>query len=247
LALGGHTYSVEGIDTFTKDAPVGSFAAATPDQVVYTGDHGMVWTEYADGSPSTFSGGLEGYQPSTVQSVHDRVLDFYLHNDSAGHPVGANPSPLPGGTRYQTYGVWSFCEMIAPSDATNLDDFHEAPLLWPQSDSSYPYAESDFPEGRLSDGDFRAFAHYGGARDQDQFDIKAVDPSFDPTQWHVYTQAWGPGYRAYYLDGNLIGTTSNQVWSQPERWQLQVEPSGLNDGDTGHIYVNWVWIGTFVS
>jgi hypothetical protein len=25
---------------------------------------------------------------------------------------------------------------------------------------------------------------------------------------------------------------------------LQVEPSGHNDGGTGHVYVDWVWIGT---
>jgi len=33
------------------------------------------------------------------------------------------------------------------------------------------------------------------------------------------------------------------VWSGPERWQLQVEPTGINDGDSGHVYVKWVWIG----
>lgn len=234
------------MDTFTKDAPTGSFAQSTANQIVYVGDHGMSWTGYADGWPSTYSGSAEGYQPSTVLSVHDGVLDFYLHNDSAGHPVGADPSPLPGGHRYQTYGVWSFCERVAPS--SDLSDFLQAPLLWPQNDSDGPWAESDFPEPTaLTKLDFSGFAHYGGSGAQDVFDIQSIDPGFAPTQWHVYTQTWGPGFRSYYLDGRLLGTSTNQVWSGPERWQLQLEPTGTNDGGSGHVYMKWVWIGTPTS
>jgi hypothetical protein len=244
-SIGGNAYALEGMDTFTKAAPVGSFAQTTNNQIVYTGDHGMAWTGYPDGTRSTYSGGAEGYQPSTVLSVHDGVLDFFLHDDSNRNPVGADPSPLPGGNRYQTYGAWSFCERVAPADSHNLYDFKQAPLLWPQNDSDSPSSESDFPEGDFSALDFSGFSHYGGSGSQDVFDIHSVDPSFDPTQWHVYTQTWGPGFRSYFVDGQLVGTSTNQVWSGPERWQLQIEPlAGRNDGDTGHVYVKWVWIGT---
>jgi hypothetical protein len=233
------------MDTFTKDAPTGSFAQSTNNQIVYTGDHGMSWTGYPDGTRSTYSGSAEGYQPSTVLSVHGGVLDFYLHNDSGGNPVGADPSPLPAGNRYQTYGAWSFCEQVAPSDSHRLDDFKQAPLLWPQNDSDGPSAESDFPEAAFNVLTFSGFAHYGGSGSQDVFEIPSVDPSYDPAQWHVYTQAWGPGFRSYYVDGQLVGTSTNHVWSGPERWQLQVEPvGGNNDGDTGHVHVKWAWIGT---
>ena len=75
------------------------------------------------------------------------------------------------------------------------------------------------------------------------FDIQAVTAKFDSIQWHVYTQVWGPGFRSYYVDGHLVGTSTRQVWSGPERWQLQVEPSGTNDGDSGDVLVKWVWIG----
>ncbi|MGA9860171.1 MAG: hypothetical protein WBQ18_20055, partial [Solirubrobacteraceae bacterium] len=95
---------------------------------------------------------------------------------------------------------------------------------------------------------FSGFSHYGGSGSQDAFEIRNVDPSYDPTQWHVYTQTWGPGFRSYFIDGQLVGTTTNQVWSGPERWQLQVEPVGtVNDGDTGNVYLKWIWIGTYVS
>lgn len=246
-SVGGNTYALEGMDTFTKDAPAGSFAQTTNNQIVYTGDHGMSWTGYADGWSSTYSGGAEGYQPSTVLSVHDGVLDFHLHNDANGNPVGADPSPLPGGNRYQIYGEWSFCEKIVPADSHNLADFYQAPLLWPQNDPDGPSAESDFPEGNLATLDLSGFSHYGGSTSQDAFPIQAVVPGYAPTQWHVYTQVWGPGFRSYYVDGQLVGTSTHQVWSGLERWQLQIEPSGTNDGDSGDALVKWVWIGTPTS
>jgi hypothetical protein len=243
--IGGKIYALEGVDTFTKAAPLGSFASSNPNRIVYRGDHGMGWSEYPDGWPSTYSvKGAEGYQPSTVLSVHDGVLDFYLHHDSHRNPVGADPSPLPGGRRYQTYGAWSFCEKVVPADSHRLGDFHQAPLLWPRDSNKWQWAESDYPEEDLNAYDFSGFSHWGGSGAQDVFDIPSVEPNFDPTHWHVYTQTWGPRFRSYYVDGRLVGTSTNRVWSAPERWQLQVEPSGLTDGGSGHIYVKWVWIGT---
>jgi hypothetical protein len=44
-----------------------------------------------------------------------------------------------------------------------------------------------------------------------------------------------------------VGTSTHQVWAGPERWQLQVEPSGTTDGDSGDALVGWVWIGTPTS
>ena len=189
LDSGGHSWTLEGQDDFTKAAPVGAFASGGSNPV-YTGDHGMGWSEYADGATSTYSNGSPGYEPSVVQSVHDGVLDWYLHNYN-GHPVSANPSPFPGGHHYQQYGRYSFCEKLAPADAHRLDDFYQAIMVWPQSDGDYQSAESDFPEGKLSDTSFSAFAHYGGSGAQDAFDT----PTMDTSQWHVYTQEWGPGFR----------------------------------------------------
>jgi hypothetical protein len=248
LTLGHEGYAREGMDTFAKNARLGSFAQRRANAIVYTGDHGMQWTGYPDGWPSTYSGHAEGYQPSTVLSVHGGMLDFHLHNDANGHPVGADPSPLPHGSRYQTYGAWSVCERVAPSDGHNLADFHQAVLLWPLKFHDWLRAESDYPEQDLKVFDFAGYSHYGGAGAQDIFDIKAIASRFDTRRWHVYTQTWGPGFRSYYVDGRLVGTTKRQVWSQPERWQLQIEPLGSmgpvpNDRDSGHVYMKWVWIG----
>lgn len=267
----GRTYTLAGEDTFTKDAPVGSFAQGyvtdasylTP---IYTGDHGMGWSVYPDDWWSTYTKayGVEGYQPSTVLSVHDGVLDFYLHNDANGNPVGASVSPWPGGNEYQTYGAYSFCEKVVPTVGSDLADFYEASLLWPQNDSDGPCAESDFPEtyypgtnqflngGSLDNQEIYAFGHYGTRNAQSGCQPYPPPPDswntpIDLSQWHAFTQEWGPGYRSYYIDGKHVYTSTNQVWSQSERWQLQIEPSPLihlqNDGGTGHVYIAWVWIG----
>lgn len=248
--VGGHDYNLEGWDTFTKNQAAGAAwnpGTTAPNTPVYTGDHGMQWTEYPDGWAA--NGVTYAYQPSTVQSVHDGVLDFNLH-DSANGPVGASPSPLPGGNRNQTYGAWSFCEKIAPDAGSDLADFKQAILLWPQNDSNGGAAESDFPEGNFTDASgapasgIGAFAHYGSYPTQDSFPTGTLDLS----QWHVYTQTWGPGFRSYYVDGRLIGTSTSSVWSQPERWQLQVQPlASHDDAGHGHVYVSWVWAGTPAS
>jgi hypothetical protein len=228
-------------DDFTVDAALGSWATSSASQVVYTGDHGGQWFEYPDGWPSTYTSGQPGYWPSQVLSVHDGMLDYYLHNYN-GLPAGANPSPvLPGSTQYQTYGRYSTCFKVVYGDANHLVDYHAAWLLWPQSDSNWQYAESDFPEADLSATSVSSFSHYGGSGAQD-----ANSTPIDFTQWHTYTQEWGPGYRKYYIDGTLTATATNQVFSQPERWQLQTEPNSTNNGSSGHMLVDWVAVYSYV-
>ena len=220
------------VDDFTVNAALGSWGSSDPSAVVYTGDHGGEWVEYPDGWPSTNTNGAPGYEPGQVLSVHDGMLDFYLHNVN-GLPAGANPSPvLADGSQYQTYGRYT---MRFRTDTSDLADFHIAWLLWPQDDDNWQSAESDFPESDLNANDVSAYAHFGGSGSQDAFSA-----SVDFTQWHTYTQEWGPGYRKYYLDDVLIGTSTSQVTSLPERFQLQTEPTGGNDGDSGHLYVDWI-------
>jgi hypothetical protein len=222
------------VDDFTINAPLGSWGTSDPSAVVYTGDHGGNWVEYPDGWSSTYTNGSPGYQPGQVLSVDNGVLDFYLHNVN-GVPSGANPSPvLASGSSYQTYGRYT---MRFRTDSHALRDYHIAWLLWPQDDANWQSAESDFPEADLGGTEVDSFAHFGGSGAQDAFSA-----SIDFTQWHTYTQEWGPGYRKYYLDGLLIGTSTSQVTSLPERFQLQTEPNGSNDGDSGHLYVDWIAI-----
>lgn len=215
-------------EDFTKNAPLGSWGTQNASAVVYTGATGARWTEYPDGWSATNTGGAPGYEPGQVLSVHDGVLDFNLHPIN-GHAEGANPSPILGSSAYATYG-----KFIVRMRTDHVAGYHDAFLLWPQNDGDWQSAESDFPEFDLTSNGVSVYAHYGGSGSQDAF-----DKTVDVTQWHTYEQDWGPGYRSYYVDGQLIGTSTSSVYSGVERWQLQTEPSGTAAGGSGHQLIDW--------
>ena len=180
--------------------------------MVYTGDHGGKWVEYPDGWPSTYTDGKPGYQPAQVLSVHDGVLDFYLHNVN-GLPSGANPSPLvTGSSQYQTYGRYT-----ARIKSDTIPNYHAAWLLWPVQRQERRLRRERLP------GDQPGQRHGHGLRPQlpPSARITASKTSstaqtrIDDGAWHTYTQEWGPGFRKYYIDGQPCSAHSTtRVWSQ---------------------------------
>lgn len=250
----GTTWHEIGEDNFTVPAPLGSWGTSSPAKVVYTGDHGLRWTEYPDGwgCATKARGGIfypHCYRPAKVLSVHDGVLDFYLHDctypDAVVAPCGADPGPIipTTGSVYQAYGRYAVRFKVVFDDSRHLDQYHLAWLLYPKKTSAQPCAESDFPEMYLDQGTVRAFAHWGCSGKFDRFPT-----AINLTEWHTFTQEWGPGFRRYYLDGKLVGQSTNGVWRGPERWLLQTE-AHAKSGDTtsGHLLVDWVWIGVPVN
>lgn len=246
----GTTWHEVGEDNFTVPAPLGSLGTSSESKVVYVGDHGLRWTEYPDGwgCATKARGGIfypHCYRPANVLSVHNGVLDFYLHNcayaDGVVAACGANLAPVipTTGSVYQTYGRYSARFKVIFNDARHLDQYHIAWLLYPHDPSAQPCAESDFPEMYLNETRVKAFAHWGCRGKFDRF-----AETINLTQWHTFTQEWGPGYRRYYLDGKLVGQSTNAVWRGPERWQLQTEAHARGgDATSGHLLVDWVWIG----
>jgi hypothetical protein len=229
----GTVFHRVGVDGFDQPAPLGSWATPDPNKVVYTGAQGLQWTEYPDGWPC--GGFSHCYRPGQVLQVKGGILDFYLHRctypDGTVTSCGANPGPVVNGSRYMTYGRFDVRMRLTAS----LAGYHDAFLLWPQNEADWQCAESDYPEFDLN-GTPAAFAHYGCSGLQDDY-VAHVDPM----QWHVYTQEWGPGWRRYYVDGTLIGKSTNQVYSGAERWQLQTEAHG--GIGSAHQQIDWVWIG----
>lgn len=222
---------------FDRDAPPGSIPdnIEDPETPVYTGSTGTPWMTY----PSTFLDTFlrNPYRPKEVLSVHDSVLDFYLHPVN-GKNAGASVSPiLPNGTQYQTYGRYSVRMRIGNSP---LSQYHVAFLLWPYDNKDYEVSESDFPENQLVRGRTPAtgYAHYGKDSTQEYIFSKPVDFR----DWHTYTQEWKPGERRFYLDGKLVYVTKAPVWGGPMRWQLQVQ-SFKNGKQRGRLYIDWaaVW------
>jgi chitodextrinase len=219
-------------DDFNKDAPLGSFASdCDPDKIVYTGATGTQWRAYPKCYLDTYQ--KRPYRSDQVLSVSNGSLDFWLHNVD-GQPAGANPSPvLPGGSQYQTYGRYSARMKV---EATDLSEYYLAWLLWPQDESRWESAESDFPEGPLVPGrnGVQGFSHYAPGS-QEAFG----DGSVDLHEWHTYTQEWTPTARRYWVDDRLIHTTSHPVYAGPQRWQLQTETKGYGN-NSGHLLVDWV-------
>ena len=240
----GHTWKPILSEDFTKDAALGSWndsgtltsCPSNADAAVYTGSTGVKWASYPKCYKDTYN--KRNYRPDQVLSVHDGTLDFWLHTVD-GHPAGANPGPImPDGTRYMTYGRF---EARFRTTTTSISDYYTAWLLWPKNEADWQCAESDFPENQLSSANTNAFHHYGCTGSQDYY-TKAMDR----TQWHTYTQEWQPGKRTYYIDGVKIGESTNQVYTGPERWQLQTETHSSCDQVTpntctqdGHLLVDW--------
>ena len=242
----GHTWHQIVAEDFTKDSALGTWGQACDTTAIYTGSTGVPWKSYPQCYNDTYQ--KRPYRADQVLSVHDNMLDFWLHTVD-GKPAGANPSPvLPNGTQYQTYGRY---EARMRQTTTNLSDYHQAWLLWPQSDADWLKAESDFPESSMSSPTASAFSHYCGSLKLDGSCTGAQDAlnssTLDKTQWHTYTQEWMPGKRNYYVDGVLVGSATNQIFSGPERWQLQTETNSQCDQGVintctqdGHLLVDWV-------
>ncbi len=228
-------------DEFTAGAAKGSWGSECDwERIAYRGENkvpgsGSIesrWRSYPRCFLDTYQ--RRPYRADEVLSVHDGILDFDL-KPIDGQPAGANVSPLvSGNSQYQTYGRYDIRMRITNP---NMPEYYTAFLLWPERDEDYRQAESDYPEGSLAAGVVHAFSHYSVNNDQESFS-RAVDK----TKWHTYTQEWGPGFRAYYLDGELIGRATRSIWSQPQRWQIQLETNTSfgNNNSRGHLEVDWV-------
>ncbi|MGK6351068.1 glycoside hydrolase family 16 protein [Parapedobacter sp. DT-150] len=220
-------------DDFTKDATLGSWGSACDSRkIVYTGARGQQWRAY----PACFADTYQDrpYRSDSVLSVKDGVLNFYLHPVD-GQPAGANPSPIIyNGSQYQTYGRYAARFRV---DNPNLEEYHVAWLLWPQSEKRLEDGEEDFPEGSLS-GRIGGFHHYA-----------ASDPCYgcqDPaktnekfTEWHTFIIEWRPGNIRYYLDSTLVLDSDRGVPDKPMRWQLQTETKGYGN-NSGNLMLDWV-------
>jgi hypothetical protein len=227
-------------ENFLVNAPLGSMGSDTDAaKVIYTGRRGTKWVTYPKNFLDTYD--KRPYRSDQVLSVHDGVLDYWLHNVD-GQPAGANPSPLINPTsadpQYQTYGRYSARLKV---DDTDLSEYYIAWLLWPYNEGDWDNAESDYPEMPLVPGKHgvHGVAHVAPGQ-HEVFNYANVDLH----EWHTYKQDWTPLTRNYYVDGNLIYTTINAPYSGPERWQLQTETKG-NGTHSGHLLVDWAVVYSY--
>jgi beta-glucanase (GH16 family) len=213
-------------DDFSQSVPLGQFPAAVSSQ----------WTDYPDGWNDTTGNGE--YEPSQVVSIHDGVMDLYLHTQNGVHMVAA-PEPVipgaPGSDGGLLYGRYSVRFKADP-----VPGYKTAWLLWPDS-NQWSEGEIDYPEGDLNNT-FDAYMHYRG--DPTSQDVYSTSATY--TSWHTATIEWTPQAVTFYLDGQDIGSSTNtgDIPDTPMHLVLQTETQLTggppSDSAAGHVYIDWV-------
>ena len=195
-----------------------------------------------DGFPDTSGHGL--HAPRQVLSVHDSMLDWYLHTVNGQPLVSAVVVAVPSTGWGQCHGRYAvrFRSSLMPG-------YKLAFLLWPDDDN-WEEGEIDFPEAGSLDGSELYANMYPAGRPV----LDAGSAGFRTgtaaagSGWHTAVTTWEPGSVSYSLDGHTLGTSTAGVPSTSFHWVLQVETSiGVPPpapGVAGHVQVDWVAMWT---
>ena len=214
-------------DDFTTPVPLGGFP----------GPYAAKWTGY-DGTPDSSGNGMFAQK---IISVHDGMLDMYLHSEN-GKPLGAAPTPNITGEPWfgQIYGRYS---VRFKSDS--LPYYGTGWVLWPDT-NDWNEGEIDFPEGSL-DNTIAGFVHcIGHGQDNCSW---LFSPVRYASGWHTATIDWKPGSVTFYLDNHTMITNTTSVPTTKLHWILQTATnSGMPKSTTaGHMLIDWAvaygWTG----
>jgi Glycosyl hydrolases family 16 len=229
-------------DDFTRSAPLGSFAdcnhnADTRDAYCggLSGWYRNNWWAYPQGWPDTATqrnypvGGV--YDPSRTIWVDGGQLHIRMFRGATGpvHAATVVPKRVIG-TRYGTFSERFRVSRVATG-------YKSAHLLWPVT-GDCPGCEVNFPENEW-DGTIHAFTHPKGGGRQD-----AHNTGFSWSDWHTSTIEWSLGRIRYFLDGRLVGESTEGIPDRPMMWVLQNE-SALNGARAApnswaQIDIDWV-------
>ncbi|MGH2906023.1 MAG: family 16 glycosylhydrolase [Solirubrobacterales bacterium] len=219
-------------DDFDKDAGVGHFPGGA-----YGGD----WDVYSDGTPDTT--GKATYMPSKVLSARDGMLDWYLHSEG-DRPYTATALPkIAGSNAYKGITYGRFTTRFRVTEAAPR--YSQVFLLWPDSERWPADGEFDFPAGDLGGTIGATAIHAQSSYENEQF------PSpFGYTGWHTATLEWSPGLARFFVDGQLIGATSQKVAHNPMHYVLQVEStetsaSGPSTTISTHLQLDWISVWSY--
>lgn len=216
-------------DDFTTDVALGSFPTAVKSK----------WSAYPHPWHDTSKNGT--YWPEKVISVHDGVMDLYLHTDANGvHCVSAPYPLLPGATSRNGLSAGRYAIRFR---SAAIKGYKTAWLLWPDSGVWPRDGEIDFPEGSLT-GTISGFMHrQNGTSGSDQ---DAYSTSATYTSWHTAVIEWRPKSSdlKMYLDGKLIGHSTSRVPNTPMHWVIQTETHVSStpppSSAAGHVKIDWV-------
>lgn len=213
-----------------------------------TGGWQLVAQENFDGSSidstrwSVYSGkgnaGVGWRKPEAVR-VTDGALRLDGYSDIGGGVCwcGRNAGD-------QLYGRWEFRAKIDKGNG-----YGPAALLWPASGKWPVDGEidiSEIPQGARTSS--HATLHWGTNNSQ-----KGWGSNADFSQWHTFAVDWLPGSITFYVDGNVVGSTTNPaaIPTKPMHLALQndVGKAGAwipgRDANTPEVvtyHIDWVKI-----
>lgn len=222
VALGGFSHCVD------RSTIMASTCSGLPRSVA-----AKLWA-YPDGWPDHHTG---TYEPSKVLSIHNGVLDYYLHTQGRTPMVAAVEPKIPGGVHGDGSRYGAF---VIRFRATQAPGYKTAFLLWPDSERWPADGEIDFPEGNL-DSDMTAAMHFQGGTSLESQDLYATSTGY--AGWHTAVIEWTPTRCRFILDGRIIGTSSSLIPDTPMHWVLQAETvNGPRPpaNAAAHIYVAWI-------
>ena len=227
--------------TFSETTPLGRW----PGPIAAT-----AWQNRAAGAKD--SSGRGTYDSSRTVSEANGMLDIWIHSEKEGVRGVHDPS----GQRY----VAAIVSKLGPTNGARISvcmradvipGYKLAYLLWPSEGTGNSLGEIDFPEGKLTGlpATAKAFMHYApkpsSGKMQDWYDTGVAMQG-----WHVYTVEWNPKasprYAKFYLDGRLIGHSTNYVPWVTMRFIMQHETFMANQAlpapAQGHVQVDWATI-----
>lgn len=190
------------------------------------------------------NGGL--YDPSRVLSIHNSMLDTFIHSAPDGQLIGTVQPVFP---HPQKRLRLQWCTMF-PIIARCLPAF----LLWPDSNTWPRDGEIDFPEGDLSGtGAFSCFVHLQNATDPKspgwQVGVSFAPKVLADSLWHVYTLEWVAGQHVTMQrdDGpaHTVTSAQGQIPNTPMHFEHQTDAAGAKNGQivgSGHILTDWLTI-----
>lgn len=232
----GHTYTLKYLEDFNQPAAIGSVRT----------QYGKMG--YYDGFTDTSKLGLNA--PDKVLSVHDGVLDVWLHSEN-GQPLVS--TVLPDNYAPHTHGRFSvrmWTDVAAKGTGYKL-----VPLLWPTS-NDWNQGEVDWPETDIGGYPSPASAVPGTLQYDEGTNSSSM--TFLPTKvypawattagWHVYTTQWDTEGLYFYMDGELVASITDQskLPTNPMRYTLQFETwigeGAVPTSTSTHVLVDWVAI-----
>jgi hypothetical protein len=226
------------VTDFPVNVPLGHFPKAVAGE----------WGAYSYGWPDTATGrGLAVggiYDPGTTTWISNGQLHVRQWRSIHGGPVHCS-TPYPLASNGVMYGRFIETSRVSQPEV----GYKSAHMLWGGTSAR----QDNWPENNWAGfhDTPHAFFHYGasgGGKHALNFTSGARW-----TDWHTYEIRWQPGRLAAYMDGRLIGATTQRgiVPTHAMRWRLQNESSVVGafakpgtwaQIDTSHVEY-WSWTG----